>query len=183
MSLQAGVRLSADDFYALPAYLAGERLQLVDGEVYISVPPVPKHQAIVGEVLFLLLSYAKAHGGRAFTAPIELYLDDQHVFESDVLYLAPNSPCRIEEKRLVGAPSLVVEVLSPSTAKIDRQAKYLAYEAHGVGEYWLIDPAHDIIEVWTLQEGRYTRLGVYGRADTLNSPTLGVPVAVNALLG
>jgi len=181
MAVQSKIRIAATEYYQLPEYAQQDLIQLIDGEVLVSVPPVPKHQAIVGEVLFLFLNHAKQHGGKAFTAPIEVYLDDHNVYEPDVLYLIPDSTCTIEEKRLTGAPNLVVEVLSPSTAKFDRQEKYQAYEKHGVQEYWIIDPVHEVLEVWTLAVDKFQRQGAYDVNDTFQSQTLAATVTVKAI--
>ena len=160
-------RLKAAEYYQLPDYAEHDLIQLIDGEVVIAMPPIPRHQTIVGEILFLLMTHAKKSGGQAFTAPIEVYLDEHNIFEPDVLYLSPDTTCKVEEKRLVGAPDLVVEVLSPGTAKFDRQEKYQAYQQNGVREYWIVDPAHETVEVWTLQAGEFARQGAYAVEDTL----------------
>lgn len=175
------IRVSASDYFQLPDYENHDLIQLIDGEVVISIPPIPKHQALVGEVLFLFMTVARQVGGQAFTAPIEVYLDEDNVFEPDILYLRPDSACQVGEKRLIGAPDLVVEVLSPSTAKFDRQEKYEAYQKHGVGEYWIVDPVHEIIEVWTLNNGKFLRQGAYGIDDEFASRTLKLQVAVNSI--
>ena len=179
MAQPARTRLNAAAYYQLPDYVQHDLIQLIDGEVVIGMPPIPRHQAIVGEILFLLMTFAKKNGGRAFTSPIEVYLDEHNIYEPDVLYLSPTTTCSIEEKRLVGAPDLVVEVLSPGTAKFDRQEKYQAYEQHGVGEYWIVDPVHEVIEVWSLIEGRFVRQGVYASEDTFQSDQLTETISVS----
>jgi Uma2 family endonuclease len=183
MVSQSPVRVTAADYYNLPEYAQHDLIQLIDGEVSIGVPPTPRHQTIVGEILFLLLLAARKRGGRAFTAPVEVYLDAHNIFEPDVLYLGADSACRVEDKRLVGAPDLVVEVLSPGTARFDRQQKYAAYEQHGVREYWIVDPAHEVLEVWVWRDGSYTRMGVYAGEDTFDSAVLSEPVSVRAIFG
>lgn len=169
MAIQPKTRISATDYYQLAEYGQHELIQLIDGEVVISVPPIPKRQAIVGEILFIFLTQAKKQGGKAFTAPIEVYLDEHNIYEPDVLYLTPNTSCLVEEKRLTGAPDLVVEVLSPSTAKFDRQEKYKAYEKHGVREYWIVDAVHEVLEVWTRNNKQFVRQGAYGVDDAFQS--------------
>jgi len=129
----------------------------------------------------MFLTIAKKSGGKAFTTPIEVYLDQYNIYQPDVLYLIPNTTCKIEEKRLTGAPDLVVEVLSPSTAKVDRLQKYEAYEQHGVSEYWIVDPAHHVIEVWNLIDGRYKRQGAYATDDNFMSATLNQLVDVKSI--
>ena len=179
MAQPAKTRLIADEYYQLPDYAQHELIQLIDGEVVIGMPPIPRHQAIVGEILFLLMSFAKKGGGRAYTSPIEVYLDEHNIFEPDTLYLSQDTTCKTEEKRLVGAPDLVVEVLSPGTAKYDRQEKYQAYQQHGVREYWIVDPAHETVEVWALYEGEFARQGAYAAEDVFQSVVLGETIAVD----
>jgi Uma2 family endonuclease len=180
MAQPAKTRLKAAAYYQLPDYTQHDLIQLIDGEVVIGMPPIPRHQAIVGEILFLLMTLVKQHGGQAFTSPIEVYLDEHNIFEPDVLFLSPNTTCIVDEKRLVGAPDLVVEVLSPGTAKFDRQEKYQAYEQHGVGEYWIVDPVHEVVEVWTLTQGRFVRQGAYAGEDTFQSDQLAETISVSS---
>ncbi|MCD4687208.1 MAG: Uma2 family endonuclease [Anaerolineae bacterium] len=181
MAVQSKVRMTAAAYYQHADYTQHELIQLIDGEVIISVPPTPKHQAIVGEILFLFMTTAKKHSGRAFTAPIEVYLDEHNVYQPDVLYLTTHTTCRIDKQRLTGAPDLVVEVLSPSTAKFDRQEKYQAYEHHGVQEYWIVDPVHEVLEVWLRGNDGFVRQGAYAGADSFISRTLEGTVAVQTL--
>lgn len=181
MGQQISTHMTAVEYYALDAYEEHDLIQLINGEVYIGMPPLPAHQAIVGEILFLLLGIAKQQGGRAFTAPIEVYLDETNVFQPDVLYIAPDGVCQVEDKRLRGAPDLVVEVLSPSTAKFDRHEKYLAYEKHGVREYWIVDPLYQVIEVWTYSIEGFVRQGAYAGEEAFASTVLKQAIQVQAL--
>lgn len=183
MAQPTRTRIYAEEYYALTDYDKYDLIELIDGEVFIGVPPIPVHQRIVREVLFLLTSISRQTGGEAFTSPIEVFLDDLNIVEPDVLYLKLNSRCVVGEKQLTGAPDLVIEVLSPSTAKVDRGAKYAAYEQHGVGEYWIIDPTHGLIEVWILgATGTFVRSGAFAPGDSFTSATLGVAVDVKAVL-
>lgn len=175
-------KITATDYFEFSEYKNHDSIELVDGEVVIVMPPVLKHQAIVAEIFYWIMTIAKKRGGRAFTAPTEVYLDEHNIYEPDVLYLKPDTKCLAEEKRLVGSPDLVVEVLSPSTAKHDRQQKYRAYERHGVGEYWIVDPLHDLIEVWVHENGHFKRVGAYGVDDTFESRILGETVSVKEIL-
>jgi Uma2 family endonuclease len=87
-----------------------------------------------------------------------------------------------DEKRIVSAPDLVVQVLSPSTAQYDRQEKYQAYENNGVTEYWIVDPLHETLEVWHLRdEGRYNRQGAFACEDSFESAVLGEAISVKAI--
>lgn len=181
MAIQPTFHISADTYFRMADYQKHDLIQLINGEVMISMPPIPRHQEIVGEIFFMLKSIAKSTGGKAYTSPIEVYLDERNVYEPDVLYMTPDSNCEVGDKRLMGAPELIVEVLSPSTAKYDRQQKYVSYQQHGVKEYWIVDSVHELIEVWVLQESTFVRQGVYDVDDMLTSPTLATNIVIKAI--
>lgn len=180
----ARTRIKASAYYQLPEYEENDLIQLINGEVIIGMPPVLKHQDIVREILILLTMIARQIGGKAYASPVEVRLDENNVFEPDVLYIQPDNLAitQQDEKRITGAPNLVVEVLSPGTAKFDRQEKYQAYEQHGVDEYWIVDPVHETVEVWTLGESkRFVRQGAYGITGSFESVTLNTTVSVTAI--
>ncbi len=175
------IRIHATDYYKRTDYAEHTFIQLIDGEVILGMPPILKHQAIVRELLLLLGLIAREIGGTAFIAPTEVYLDIHNVYEPDVLYLTPDTNCRFEEKRIVGAPELVIEVLSPSTAKYDRQEKYQAYEKYGVNEYWIVDPVHEVVEVWQLEDNQFNRMGAFAGNDVFTSQPLNQDINVNII--
>ncbi len=174
-------RIRADAYYQLPEYEANDLIQLIDGEVVVSMAPTPNHQIISGEISYLLKTVERQKGGYSFYSPIEVFLDEYNIFEPDLLYLVPNSGCIVTDKRLEGPPNLVVEILSPSTATYDKREKYEAYEKHGVGEYWIVDPVHQIIEVWVLSNSQFIRLGVFGQTDTFKSKVLQETIDLNLI--
>ncbi|MBK8027598.1 MAG: Uma2 family endonuclease [Chloroflexi bacterium] len=183
MVLETAVKITADTFYALPEYAANEFIELIDGKVVIGVGARTKHQSIVVKCILLMGRILPQQGGQIFTSRTEVALDEFNIYEPDVLYLAPDTRCVVEEKRIVGAPELVVEVLSPSTAKIDRMQKFRAYERHGVREYWIADPANETLEVWLLRDGKFELLGIFAAGDTFDSAVLaGLKVAAAEIL-
>src|SRR5579871_1433380 len=104
--------------------------------------PKIKHQLLSGR-LYRLVDDLKPNGV-AIYAPVDVYLDEFNIPEPDIMWVAENSTtCEITENRLIGAPDLVIEILSPSTAKRDKTDKFNLYEKHGSREYWLIDPDYD----------------------------------------
>ena len=176
--------INVGEYYQLPEYEQNNLIELINGEVIIGMPPILKHQLIVKKILALLTAIEAKMGGIAFPAPTEVRLDDSNIFEPDVLYVQPDNLAitQQDEKRIIGAPNLIVEVLSPSTAKFDRQEKYQAYEKHSVNEYWIIDPVHDVIEVWNIgEDGIYVRQGAFGANDTFQSAVLGESIGVKAI--
>src|SRR5699024_1443238 len=75
---------------------------------------------------------------------------------------------KIKQNRILGAPDLVVEIISPSSAKIDRMDKRLAYQWSGVREYWIIDPANQIIEAYLIKDHALELDNVYNRKDSVS---------------
>ncbi|MDQ7024051.1 MAG: Uma2 family endonuclease [Anaerolineae bacterium] len=177
-------RINTAEYYELPEYHQHDLIQLINGEVIIAMPPILKYQLIVKRILALLIAIEAKTGGIAFPAPTEVRLDDNNVFEPDVLFIQANNLAitQQDEKRIMGAPNLVVEVLSPSTAKFDRQEKYQAYEKHGVDEYWIVDPIYEVVEIWNLgEEGRYIRQGAFANDESFESIVLGENISVKAI--
>lgn len=78
---------------------------------------------------------------------------------------------KIKDTNIVGAPDLVIEVLSPSTARNDRSIKFNSYEKAGVKEYWIVDPANMFVEVYELKDTSFQQTGIYEQEDSI---TVGV---------
>ena len=156
--------------------ISTQTIELISGEMITSRVPADSHQQILfrlGGELYIALKSTNAGEGR--TAPFDLYLDENNIPQPDLLFVSKdNQTCKkLEHERgWQGAPDLIAEVLSPSSAKSDRDEKFALYEQYGVREYWIIDPAHQTIEVFTLQDAHLTRHGVYGIEDKLTSIVL-----------
>lgn len=179
MVLNTKTRITADEYYKLPEYAEHDFIELIDGEVFIPMPPRTKHQVLVVNIIILFGKIRSTQKGQIFTAPTEVYLDAENIYEPDALYLTSDTKCVVEEKKIVGAPELVVEVLSPGTARKDRGDKFRAYEAHGVLEYWITDPFNEYIEVRVLRDGKFDLLGMYYPGDAFESTILkGITISV-----
>lgn len=162
-------RMTAAEFFELPETV--QPIELLDGKVIVSPAPVPVHQRIILRLALLLNSLIP--DGELFLSPIDLALDDSNVVQPDLVWLSVNGECRVLEKRLEGAPELVVEVFSPGSVSRDKRDKFQLYQRHGIAEYWMVDPSEDYLEVYSLEGKRYVRLGVYVDADGFMSPALG----------
>jgi Uma2 family endonuclease len=113
--------------------------------------------------------------GRVFTAPFDVILSNFDVVEPDLLFLTNERLDAISTTPWVkGAPSLVVEIGSPSTRKRDATIKRRLYERFGVEEYWLVDPELDSIDVYRLTDSRYQRTAQLAleAGDILTTPLL-----------
>ena len=171
-------RVTAAEFDELTAN-DERRFELIEGEIIEMAPPIVPHQDITLNAAFVLKPLIP--DGKLYISPIEVYLDEVNIPQPDLVWVSTNSICKVERKRLVGAPDLVIEVLSPSTAKRDKTDKFKLYEKHGSREYWLVDPEYSNIEVWRRGTSGFERQGVYGIGDTFESVTLGKPVDVTPI--
>jgi Uma2 family endonuclease len=140
-TLLAGAALSGlgpyrlQDYDRLPDY---PRHELVFGRLVVTPSPFPRHQITVQLLGRHLERIAEAAGGIVFEAPLDVVLADHSVVQPDILYV---SAARLElvGNRIEGAPDLVVEVLSPGTARFDRGKKLKLYALYGIQEYWLVN--------------------------------------------
>ena len=172
MAEQIKTRMTAAEFLQLPE--TNLPVQLLNGEVIEMNAPTLPHQDVVGNIFVLFKLKARERGGKAYVAPVDVYFDELNIPQPDVIWLAPDSQCQaFGTERLVGAPDLIAEVLSPSTAHVDRKSKFRLYEKHGVREYWMVEPRDQLVEVWQHQEGRFVLLDVYGVGETFVSSLLG----------
>jgi Uma2 family endonuclease len=159
------------DFERLPEE---PRCELLYGRFYLSPSPSFRHQVVVSYLVQRLGRIARETGGSAVTAPLDVVLADHTVVQPDVLYIAAGRRGVIGE-RILGAPDLVVEVLSPATARRDRGEKLRAYAELGVREYWLADPEILHVEFLVNRGGRFEVAlpldGIY-RSEALPEITL-----------
>nr|WP_018132011.1 Uma2 family endonuclease [Effusibacillus pohliae] len=152
----------------------GERWEIIEGIPYNMTPaPSTEHQRIIGNLHGEFYSYLKGKPCSAFVAPFDVRLladgkaDDQvkNVVQPDISIIC--DPNKIDEKGCLGAPDLIVEVLSPSTAKKDRSEKLRLYRLAGVREYWIVDPLNKTVEVYDWTQHRFAEAQVYGAEDRI----------------
>jgi Uma2 family endonuclease len=146
MALQTTSRLTYDDFVKLPD--DGKRYEIIDGELFVNASPVPRHQAVVGNIYFALRAWFEEHGGEVFVAPLDVVFDTYNIVEPDVIAINPNRLAILGEKNLQGAPSLVVEVLSDRTRRLDEIKKRKLYDKGGVDEYWIADHELELVRIY-----------------------------------
>ena len=160
------------DYLRLPD--DGGRYEIIDRVLYMTNAPDPEHQYAVGEIFGELRDHVKAHQlGVVYTAPIEVHLPGvAQPVQPDVLFIAQGRRDIVKAKFIEGAPDLVVEVTSASTARLDRKVKLDAYERAGVQEYWIANPRTRFVEVYALERGEYVLRGEYGPGDRLDSGVL-----------
>ena len=160
-------RLTYQDYAALPS--DGRRYEILDGELYVSAAPNRTHQYVLVELLTTLHSHVKANGlGEVYVAPFDVILADTTIVQPDIIFVANDRLAIFSDRGAESAPTLVIEILSPSTGHVDRGRKLQLYARYGVLYYWIVDPEQRVIEVYRLAAGAYgasERFGGEGLAD------------------
>ncbi|MGG5252204.1 Uma2 family endonuclease [Neobacillus sp. SM06] len=163
--------------YSYADYLTwneGERLELIDGEIFnMSPAPSPRHQQVLRELTTAFSVFLREKECEVFFAPFDVRLladnkqdvDIINVVQPDLLIVCDKE--KLDEKGCKGAPDMIVEILSPSSVKLDRWKKYQLYEKAGVKEYWLVDPVNHSVEIHLLNDAQYKFQGVFTKGDTV----------------
>lgn len=150
MALAQEKLYTIDDIYALPD---GERAELIDGELYMISPPGTTHQRIVSFLNRTIGNYIQEQNGdcEIFPAPFAVFLNnDEHTYvEPDISVICDKS--KLDEKGCNGAPDWVIEIVSPSSKRMDYFIKLSKYQNAGVREYWIIDPDKNNVFVYDFE--------------------------------
>ncbi len=172
-----------EDYARLPD--DGRRYEIIEGVLYVAAAPNLNHQYTVTRLVVHLDRFVADHQlGLVLVAPFEVRLPDiALVVQPDVLFIASEHIPRPGASRFTGAPELVVEVLSRSTARTDKMVKFYAYERAGVREYWLVDPYTHVVEVYSLSDADiFELIGQYTSGETVASGVLnGLALTVDDL--
>lgn len=163
-------RMSATEFFEMPETMLPT--ELIDGVMIEMNAPADGHQRALMRLIAALLPLLPP--GEFRCAPADVCLDAFNVVQPDLFWVrAENPACRVEGGKWLGVPDFIVEILSPGTSRRDRKEKFALYEQHGVGEYWLVDPDGEYVEVYRLQQGVFMKVGIFGPEETFESVTLG----------
>ncbi|MDD3404225.1 MAG: Uma2 family endonuclease [Hespellia sp.] len=137
------------DIEALPE---GERAELIDGKMYMMASPTKIHQKLLNYINMKFYNWIESNGGdcEEFIAPFAVYLDEsKNYVEPDVLIVCDSD--KLDDKGCHGAPDLVVEIVSPSSERMDYYIKLFKYRAAGVREYWIVDSAKQRVQVYDFE--------------------------------
>ncbi len=155
---RSGRKWTYEDYAAIPPDLL--RHEIIDGEHFVNPAPSVYHQRISGRLyvqLFLLITESGL--GEVFDAPIDVQLSGHDVIQPDLVVVLEASRAIINASKIVGAPDLVVEILSPGTRDNDRTLKKQRYCRAGVPEYWIVDPDAHAVEQYRWQAEAYELIG------------------------
>ena len=166
--MRADMKITYDEYCALPE--TGPHYQLIEGELLMSPAPLSYHQDLAGRLHGSLFPFVSEHKlGKLLFAPLDVILDDENVLQPDLVFVPAAQRKIIVREGLRGAPALCVEILSPSSTKLDTGIKRRLYTRFGVEEYWLISPDEKRIYVYRLQENASAPAKILGLGDTLTS--------------
>ena len=168
---QPAVKLTYEDYCAAPA---DNRYELLGGELIMVPAPNIKHQTVQVKLTTRLGLFIEGRAlGTLLTAPCDVFLSDSNVVQPDLLFVSREREHLLSDgEKVRGAPDLVVEILSPSTADKDRGSKRELYGRHGVAEYWLVDPIAETVSIHRQRGGVLAAADTFSRGQTLRSPLL-----------
>jgi Uma2 family endonuclease len=141
------------EFARLPSE-GSTRYEVIDGELAVTPSPTPRHQRIalrLGHILERLLEPTDL--GYMFAGPVDVIFAEGDYLQPDLAFVRRDRAGMVTDRGIEGPPDLVVEILSPSTARRDRGVKLERYRLYGVPEYWIVDPHARTVEVWRLGQG------------------------------
>jgi len=158
----------------------GERWELIEGEAFdMSPAPNTNHQRLSMKISGEIYNFLKDKPCELFPAPFDVRLsemenseeqDIETVVQPDIVVICDNN--KIDKKGCLGAPDLVIEILSPSTGYKDETSKLALYEKHGVKEYWIVNPEAEYIMIYHLEGKKYSKPDYLRKEDILESLVL-----------
>ena len=163
--------LTAEQFFSLQDYESTDVWELIKGVLRMSPSPRPRHQKILGDLYLTIgTKYRKSNKFYVRIAPYDVNINETSVVRPDVCVI--DDITKETERCYQGVPILIIEVLSPSSIKHDKQRKFELYEECGVPEYWIVSPDDCSIQVFTLVNKKYTCMGIYGEGEIITSKIL-----------
>ncbi len=156
-----------------------ERLELIKGKIFkMSPAPGSRHQLISGTVFYEFYNYLKGKPCNVFSAPFDVRLMRRSINDQDITTVVQPDICvicdrsKIDDKGCLGAPDIVVEILSPGNNKKELQNKYEVYEEAGVLEYWIIHPLEKTFFKYILIDGQFQSSRMLTIGDDVTTPIL-----------
>lgn len=172
MVVETRTGLTVQDYMAIPED-DENRYELIDGVLYMAPGPSWDHQSGSFNLTLTLGSFVSENRlGVIRYSPLDMYLSEVDVFQPDLVFISNERLGIIHRDGLHGAPDLVIEILSPSTERIDRTLKQERYELFGVKEYWRADSIAKTITVFRARNGTFEHIGVFGEGATIETPLL-----------
>ena len=154
------------DIYALPE---GERAELIDGKMYMMAPPSRIHQKLIMELSATIRDYVKKNGGscEVYPAPFAVFLnkDDKNYVEPDISVICDKN--KLTDKGCSCAPDWIIEIVSPSSTRMDYFVKLFKYRSSGVREYWIVNPMKKTVQTYSFEDEEDSNQYIF--SDRINS--------------
>ena len=148
------IKWSYEDYYHLED---DKRYEVIEGELIEMAPsPLSNHQRMLQKLFKKIDSYVEQNNlGEIFIAPLDVIFAQDNVLQPDIIFISKENENIIQERGVFGSPDLVIEILSPSTIKMDQVIKYKLYEKFKVKEYWIVDHIKNTSSVYTLENDKF----------------------------
>lgn len=179
MTQNPQIRFTYEDYLLLPE---GDRRELIDGDFHVVPSPNVWHQRASKKLGIILSDFVDRNRlGEVLFAPMDVVLSAESVVQPDILFVSNERGSIITEANISGAPDLVVEILSPSTADRDRRLKLGLYSRYDVLEYWIVYPDEKTVQVMTLGDPGDPSTATYS-SGSVSSPLIpGLSVALEEI--
>ena len=162
----SGTKLTYEDYVRIPD--DGRRHEIIDGVHYVSAAPAFYHQRVSARLLSeLVIAIDRPGLGQVVAAPVDVQLSKHDIVQPDLVVILAANESIITPAKVVGSPNLLVEILSPSSIRHDRERKWRLYERAGVREFWIVDPDERRVEQFVLGDGGYRCVATCSEAITL----------------
>lgn len=172
MVVNPHIKFTYEDYKNIPESET-KRYELLGGELLMAPAPIPYHQNISRKLFYSIYEHTRENDlGEVYYSPIDVVLSNEDVVQPDIVFIRKDRLSIIREEAIHGAPDLLIEILSPSTAERDRTLKKTLYARSGVKEFWITDPVTKTIEVFTLTPQGYQLFKRFEVGQTLTSPLL-----------
>lgn len=166
-------KITVQEFLVREDFEEGFYYELIEGSIVKKSAPSPAHQNASVNLTVALSTFIRQHQlGKLFNAPLDVFLDEFNAVEPDIIFINKDRLSIITDNGIEGVPDMVVEILSPSTAKNDRGDKMKVYRRTGVREYWIVDPRSLTLEVYVLREGEFELDSFAAESGTVESQVL-----------
>jgi len=176
---QGKIVLTYEDYCELPN--DRNRYEVLEGDLNVTPAHNVKHQRVSSRIHLSLGHHVLGNRlGEIYAAPIDVILAPTTVVQPDLVFIGNDRRGIVTQRAIEGPPTLVIEILSPSTSRTDRQTKAQLYAKHGVPHYWLIDPDQQSVEAYELAGDQYNLVVKAQNGEVFNPPLfpgLSIPLA------
>lgn len=174
--MDMGKTYSYANYYA---WKIKERVEIIKGKIFLMSAPNLYHQQVSSIIHVTIGVFLKGKDCQIFSAPFDVRLPKDSKADKDIFDIVQPDLCvvcdstKLDKRGCIGAPDLIVEILSPSSSRRDLKDKYDLYQSHRVGEYWVIHPEEHTVLIYTLdKKGKYQPSRLFTKGDIVQSSVL-----------